>query len=151
MAASDTKREQIIEYVVTEIEGVSEIAKVVRRMPSYADLQSFASTQIPACAVIGRLPVPVEHVNSRVKGGVDLIVSELKIDVFCYFLDNKTPDSTISNLLNELWSALYADQTKGDLTLSTMLKPKEKPEVWDPYGAFSLQVITKYQHTTGGI
>jgi len=150
MAASDTKRDQIIEAVKAELQAMPDIAHVVRRLPSYSDLESFASTQFPAVAIVGRLPVPTEHITSRA-GHVDHVVSELKVDLYCYFQDNKTPDSTISFLLNQLWAALYSDQTKGGLVITTRLKPRERPEVWAPYGAFGLTVITRYQHTPGGI
>jgi hypothetical protein len=151
MAAIDTIRERIILFLVAQINEITAIEKVVRRMPSYSDLTSFSSRQFPAVAVIGRLPVPVEKHRSR-DGDVDRVKSSLRTDIYVYFQDKEDPDSTISNLMNELWKKLYTDQTKGGLCLSTELKPNPNPtEYMDPYGAFALGVDNVYIHTPGGI
>jgi len=56
-----------------------------------------------------------------------------------------------SILLDDLFSKLYEDKTKGGLVFSTILKPQENYEYWEPFGAFCLVVKTRYAHTIGGI
>ena len=56
--AENSKREQIILQLISELEEIESIATVIRRMQRYADLQAFAVTQFPVIAVVGRLPIP---------------------------------------------------------------------------------------------
>jgi hypothetical protein len=149
--AEESKRERIVRYVIGEIETLENVKFVTRKQPSYNELKLFSNVQFPAVAVVAGLPVPDEKEPSRSSAGHDRIISNLDIKVFCYLQDRVNPDAMISNLLDDLFSKLYEDKTKGGLVLSTVLKPMETTEYWDPYGAFCLVVKMKYAHTTGGI
>lgn len=149
--AADSKRERIINFVIDEIRSLETVKHVMRKQPSYNDLKLFSNMQFPAVAVVAGLPVPDEKEPARSSAGHDRIISSLDIKVFCYLQDRVNPDAMISNLLDDLFSKLYEDKTKGGLVISTVLKPMETTEYWDPYGAFCLVVKTKYSHTIGGI
>lgn len=149
--AANSMREQIIVYVKNKVAELSSIKTVSRVKQTYSDLQQFAVTQLPIIAVVGRLPHPVEKVSSRTRVKIDLIISELPIDLYVYFQDKVTPDETLSNLLDDLWSKLYSDETMGDLVTSTLLTVDEEAEYWEPFVAFRITVKVKYKHTTGGI
>lgn len=144
-------RERIVCFVKEEIETLESIKIVVRKQPSYNDLKLFTNLQFPAVALVAGLPVPIEKEPGRSSSGHDRIISELDIKAFCYFQERENPDSMISNLLDDLFSKLYEDKTKGGLVLSTILKPQENYEYWEPFGAFCLNVKTRYPHTIGGI
>lgn len=149
--AIDSIREQILVHLKALVEGLSSIKTVTRTKQSYAGLEEFAITQLPLVAVVGRLPQPVEHINRRVPGGVDLIVSALPVEFYVYSTDNENPDTLISNLADDLWALLYADQTLGGLAISVLLKFSEDPQSWPPYIAFRITATIKYKHTIGGI
>jgi hypothetical protein len=147
----NTTREEVIHKIQTILESIDSIKTVVRRMPSYEDLQRFAVTQFPVVAMVCGLPVPNEKESARIPAALDLVISELKIELYCYLMDASTMDSSISEMLEKIWIALYADPTQGGLVLGTLLKPEAATEVWEPFGAFKIDVLTKYVHTTGGI
>ena len=149
--AANSMREQIIVYVSNKIGELSSIKTVSRVKQTYSDLQQFALPQLPIVAVVGRLPLPVEKVSSRTKVKIDLIISELSIDLYVYFQDRVTPDEKLSNLLDDLWAKLYEDEGMGGLVISTFLSADEQPEYWEPFVAFRVTVKVKYRHTTGGI
>ena len=149
--AANSMREQIIVYVQNKVTELSSIKTVSRVKQTYSDLQQFAITQLPLIAVVGRLPQPVEKVSSRTRVNIDLIISELPIDLYVYFQDKVNPDETLSNLLDDLWSKLYEDEEMGGLVTSTLLTADEEPEYWEPFVAFRMMVRVKYKHTTGGI
>ena len=149
--AANSIREQIIVYVKDKVGELASIKTVSRVQQTYSQLQQFAVTQFPVVAVVGRLPVPVEKVASRTRVKIDLIISELSIDLFVYFQDKVNPDQTLSNLLDDLWSKLYADEEMGRLVISTLLTADEQAEYWEPFVAFRVTVKVKYKHTTGGI
>lgn len=149
--AANSMREQIIVYVKDKVAELASIKTVSRVKQTYSQLQQFAVTQFPLVAVVGRLPLPVEKVSGRTRVKIDLIISELPIDLYVYFQDKVTPDETLSNLLDDLWSKLYEDETMGDLVISTLLTVDEEPEYWEPFVAFRITVKVKYKHTTGGI
>jgi hypothetical protein len=148
---TDSIRERIINFVIGEIQTLETVKSVIRKQPSYNELKLFSNMQFPAVAVVAGLPVPEEKEPARSAAGHDRIISNLDIKVFCYLQDRVNPDAMISNLLDDLFSKLYEDKTKGGLVISTVLKPSEATEYWDPYGAFCLVVKMKYSHTTGGI
>ena len=149
--AANSMREQIIVYVSNKVKELSSIKTASRVKQTYSQLQQFAVTQLPLVAVVGRLPHPVEKVSSRTKVGIDLIISELPIDLYVYFQDKVTPDEKLSNLLDDLWAKLYADEEMGGLVISTFLTADEQAEYWEPFVAFRVIVKVKYKHTTGGI
>lgn len=152
--APNSRRERIIVYVVDQLETLASINTVVRRMPSLSELEDFALPQLPVAAVIGRMPTPATagiatHISRRTS--VDIIVSELVIDVLVYAQDLGTPDTTVSDLADDLWALLYADQRMGGLVVETRLELEEETLYWHPYVAFRLSVRVKYKHDTGGI
>jgi hypothetical protein len=144
-------REKIINFIQDEVETVSSIKYVVRKQPSYNDLKNFSNVQLPAVAVIGGLPTPTEKPVGRRVAGIDMIVSDLTVRLFTYFQARVDPDVMVSILLDDLWAKLYQDTTKGGLVISTVLKPQQDYEYWEPYGAFRINVQTQYAHSIGGI
>jgi hypothetical protein len=149
--SANSIREQIVNFLISEIQTLETIKTVIRKQPSYNELKLFANTQFPAVAVVAGLPVPTEKEPGRSSSGRDRIVSDLDVSVYCYLQERVNPDSKISDLLDDLFSRLYQDKTKGGLVISTVLKPKESYEYWEPYGAFCLVVKMQYAHTIGGI
>ena len=151
--ADNSRREQILVKVVNDIADIAAIKQVTRVQPNTIDdIRRYSSGQMPLVAVIGGVPQPTEHISSRTRGGVDVVVSKLVVDLFCYFMDNETPDSTLSSLLDDIWAALYFDQTLGFKWVKGLqLDPKVEIAAWPPYVAFSLTMNVNYFHTTGGI
>jgi len=148
--AANSKRERIVQQVVTELEAVSSVTTVIRKLPTYEDLGKFALTQLPVVAVVAGLPVPIPHPATR-GTGKDIFLSELALSLYCYFQDNVNPDSTLSTLLDDLWAKLYTDQEKAGLALGTVLKPTAHQDYWHPFYAFRLDAIITYTHGIGGI
>lgn len=148
--ATNSKREQIIVAVVDELSTVSSVTTVIRKLPTYEDLQSFALTQLPVVAVVAGLPVPVAHPVGR-GFPKDMFLSDLTISLFCYFQDRVNPDTTLSDILDDLWAKLYEDPKKGGLAINTTLKPTASQDFWDPFYAFKLDAVIRYSHLTGGI
>lgn len=149
--AANSKREQIIEAVKAELETIGSISTVVRKLPTYKDLENFALTQLPVIALVGGLPVPVPHSVGRRVAGRDVFVSNLSIELFCYFQDNTSPDTTLSSILDDVWAKLYSDPTKGGLAIETTLTPDAYQDFWDPFYAFKLNATIQYSHLKGGI
>lgn len=148
--AANSKREQIIIRNKTIIESLGGVAHTERTVLQYSQLEDFASTQFPCVAIVGRIPVPVEKHTNRT-GDVDLIISQLKVDLYCYLIANEDTDPAISSLMDDLWVALYADQRRGGLTISTEIKLEENHEYWAPFAAFKMTVLHRYKHGPGGI
>jgi len=149
--ATDSVREQILVWDEALLNSMGVIQSVARKMPDMATLKNFAITQFPIVAIVGRLPVPVEHVKGRKPGGVDLIKFRMKVDLFVYIQDAKTPDTTISNLADDIWAKLYSDQTKGGLVTEVKVGLVEGTEYWDPFAAFQITDNSIYYRNTGGI
>jgi uncharacterized protein (DUF1697 family) len=149
--AVNSKREQIITYIVTKLEELKTINFVVRKMPTVSDLKQFALPQFPVAAVVGRLPVPIEKKSGRKTGDVEIVKSSFAVDLFVYIQDNENPDSSISNLADDIWVKLYSDQTKSGLVLGTTLEITEGTEYWAPFVAFKMTDKSIYIHDTGGI
>lgn len=143
-------RESIIVAVKTLVDGVSSISKVVRNQPnSLEDLSNYAATELPLVAVVGGIPQPVAHPGGR--RGKDFFLSTLQIQLFCYFMDNENPDTTLSTLLSDLWIAVYASQRLSGQATGMELKPDFRKLTMPPYCAFALECHVQYKHTTGGI
>jgi hypothetical protein len=150
--AKDSIREQILVYHEKYLLGkVKSINHVARIMPTYADLQTFAVTQFPVAAMVGRLPVPQMKRSGRTGHAIDVITSSLKIDNFIYIQVMEDPDTELSDILDDVWAKLYSDLTYGGLVLSTELTPEEETGVWEPFIAFKLTTEVKYTHNTEGI
>ena len=148
--SSNSIREKLIVADEVLVKGITMIKTVKRRLPSYAGLKDFAMTQLPVAAIVGRLPVPSNHVNTRV-GQVDQCISELKVDINVFMQENENADTQISSLLDDFWRVLYSDPTRAGLGFFLELTAEENVETWVPYVAFQITCIHKYKHTTGGI
>jgi len=149
--STGSKREQIILQVKSELEELSSIKTVQRVRPTLSDLSTFSSAQLPLIAMESNLPVPVQKKSSRIQGSVDLFVSKLEIKIYCYALDNKEPDTLISNLADDIWKKIYEDTRHNDLCLETDVEPQVQVAIWHPFIAFNFKIILIYTHTTGGI
>jgi hypothetical protein len=149
--SANSKRERIIEANLCLVESLSSIKTAQRTIPNYSDLQNFAITQLPVAAVVGRLPVPVEKHSGRRSAEVLQVRSKLVVDVFVYLQANENADTEISALMDDLWVALYADQSRGALVLSTEIVPEENTQYYAPFAAFKLSVVHYYIHDIGGI
>jgi len=150
--AANSKREQIILADVALIEQVTSIKTVRRSMQMYSQLEDFTNQQFPVAAIVGRLPVPDNHII-RQTGHVDYCVSELRVDIYIYFVeaDIEQMDTEISNMVDDLWAKLYTDPTRGGVCITTTVSMDENVGVLRPYAAFNLIVSHQYQHTIGGI
>lgn len=155
--AEGSKRELIILELISNIEDISSINTVERVRPSFADLGSFAETQLPLVAIVGKLPRPVPKRSGRETGIMDKFISDLEIDLFCYAMDNVNPDSKVSDLADDLWAKIYSDPIlitddylKG-LALEVIVMPEIQVGIWDPYVVFKMVCTYKYVHGTGGI
>ena len=147
-----TTREKIVEYILDTLGSLQNITHVERRLPSYERLQEFAETQFPVVAVVAGLPVPVEKISPRGgKGVIDLVISQMDVELFVYLMDNENADASISDLLSSIWAALLTDESQGDLVLGTKLLPERASEYFQPYVAFKVTVSMKYVHNKGGI
>lgn len=144
-------REAIVLKVKSELEGISGIQQVVRRQPYYEDLMEFPQNMFPMIAMHTRLPVPDAKESARFQGKIDLVQSELVIEMYCYMLDNATVDTSISTYTAAIWNAVLADPTHGGIVLRTEIRPEGKPQFWPPYGALHMNAHLWYWHTTGGI
>jgi len=144
-------REQIILQFKSELEEIESINSVQRIRPSLDGLTNFASSQLPLIAFETGLPVPVQKRSSRIQGNVDIFVSDLNVNVFCYALENVNPDSKISNLADDLWKKIYSDPRHNNLCLATNIDTHIEAAIWHPYIVFGFKVILQYTHTSGGI
>ncbi|RLC88911.1 MAG: hypothetical protein DRJ03_01330 [Chloroflexi bacterium] len=149
--AANSLRERILVQLVSTVSDVEAISTVRRTKQSYAKLKEFAVTQFPVVAIVGRLPQPLEHIKGRAPGGADLFVSDLQVDFFVYGMANEDEDTLVSNLADDLWAVLHADQTVNNLAISTSLVFTEDPQYWPPFVAFKLTATIKYKHLIGGI
>jgi hypothetical protein len=151
--AENSIREQLLVGLKTSLESLDSIKTVIRNQPStIEELKSYAATQLPLIAMVGGVPVPVEHRTTTEKGNkVDVFTSVLQVMFYFYFMNRVDADSQLSSLLDDFWVLIYSDQTRGDLALSTDLEPKVEVAVWDPYVAFSVVGKIAYIHEIGGI
>ncbi len=151
--ADNSRREQLLLKLVEALEEISAIRQVTRVQPNTLDdIRRYSSQQMPLVAVIGGVPQPREHKTGRGPGGVDVVISDLMVELFIYFMDNKNPDSTLSSLMDDIWAKLYSNQTLGfKFCQGLRISPKVEIAAWSPYVAFSLSATITYHHTTGGI
>lgn len=151
--ADNSRREQLLLKLKENLEEITAVKQVTRVQPNTLDdIRRYSTTQMPLIAAIGGVPQPKEHLTGRGPGGVDIVLSELKVDLFVYFMDNETPDSTLSSLMDDIWAKIYEDQTLGFKWCNGLtIDPKVEIAAWRPYVAFSMSVLLMYFHTTGGI
>lgn len=150
-------RELILEAVKDLIDALSSITTVQRKLLNFTELGDVAYPQMPLVAVVGKLPKPVPHKSGRTYSGSDRFISALQAELVCYAMDNKTPDTKVSELANDLWSQLYSnpklittDYPKG-LAFDLEVIPEVQVGTWDPYVVFKMTCTYKYVHGTGGI
>lgn len=150
--AANSKREQLLNKVVSLMEGLASISTVKRVQPTgFEQLKAYATTQLPLAVVLGGLPVPREKFSNRTRK-LDVVHSDLGVDIFVYAMDNITPDSTISSLADDIWVALYEDITQGfKWVLGTRVIPEPATGIWEPYCGLNMRAVITYQHTKGGI
>lgn len=150
MSIQRSTREELIKAIRSTLESIGDIKTVVRRLPSDEQWRSFANTQFPIVAMVAALPTPNEKESARYQGRLDLIVSDLRIDLFTAFFcdEDDEVDETLSGFLNTLWAALYADPTIGNRALGIKLKPELYSSYSKPYGVFLLTAYVRYVHTT---
>lgn len=151
--AENSKREQILEAIRLLFEDLDSIKTVQRVRPSFADLGNFASTQLPVMALVGGLPKPQEKWSGRVQGTVDKFRSKLVCEIYLYALANVDPDTTVSDLADDIWATLYS---KPNLDLpNTVLGVEIEPTIsvghFDPYIVFKMDAHINYLHGIGGI
>lgn len=139
--------------LISELEGLRSIRFVDRKQPhGVSELQAYPQTQLPLAVVMGRLPAPTYKVSTRNGHTVDLVRSVLGVDIIVYALNNVDPDSTISELADDVWARMFEDETHGfKWVLGTEVVPETNVGVWDPYCAFSMLVNITYIHGKGGI
>lgn len=154
--AANSKREQLILRVKWEMDQLipSSLRFVTRRLPSgFEELQSYASTQLPMVAVVGNLPSPIQEQGGSRGSGPDcrLIKWNLDVYVFGYFMDNVDPDSTLSDLSDDIFRALNLDPTKNNLAIGTKVVPSPAVGIWEPYVAFKMVCKITYLNSLGGL
>lgn len=151
--AANSRREQILLKLIDELSGLRSIKFVERKQPQgLSDLQQYAETQLPMAVVMGRLPLPAYKVSTRTGHTIDHVTSVLGVDVLVYAHDNVTPDATVSDLADDVWSTVLSDETHGfKWVLGTQIVPETNVGVWEPYCAFSMLVNITYLHSKGGI
>jgi len=147
--ALNSVREQIINHVVSTLTGVESLSYVNRRrMTDLDELKSVPTTQLPYISVTGGLPEPQQKQSGRRYGNVEVVRSMLAVEIVCYQLAPVDPDTVLSNLLDDIWSALYADQTRGGIALGTELIPQVEPVFIQPYILFRVVCNVSYMHDT---
>jgi len=154
--AANSKRERIILQVVSEMESLipSVLRTVKRQLPAgIEDLDRFASTQLPLACVLGLLPEKesLQGGNRGTSADCSLVKSKLDVQVFGYFMDNVTPDSTLSNLADDFYRVLNADPSKNGLAIGTEVLPDSNVGNWEPYVAFKFVCRVTFIHSLGGL
>lgn len=153
--AANSKREQILLKVISEMEGLMPtIKKVARKLPAgIEDLERYAATQLPLAVVVGGMPRKKDQQGGQRRLSADCVIirSILDIEVFGYFMDNVNPDSTLSSLADDFYRTLGADPSKGGLVTETEVLPDQNIGNWEPYVAFKFICRVTYTHTPGGL
>jgi hypothetical protein len=146
---TNSRREAILNLIQTAMEEQDWIKKVQRQKLSVADLKNFATTQLPLLGLVGSLPVPRENTRSP-REVADNFISDLSVDIVFYGFDNVTPDSSISEYMDDLWPVLF-NISFPKYVISAKVNPTQMTAIWKPYYAFSLKYIVTYNHNRGGI
>ena len=150
--AANSKRELILAKLKTTLDAVSSLNHVERKpLKGISDLEAYPSTQIPVAVILGGMPSPNENFSERTRK-LDKVRSTLTATIIVYAMDNENPDSKISTLADDLWSAIYADITLGySWILGLRIVPDVDVAFWEPYCAFSFAVDITYIHDKEGI
>lgn len=145
--ALNSTRELIVTDIVDTLTNVTSIAEVKRRrMADIDELKAIPTTQLPYISVTGGLPEPIQKKSGRKPGGIETVVSTLAVEILCYNLAYDNPDVALSDLLDDIWAALYADQTRGGIALSTDVIPQVEPAYINPYILFRVVCNVVYVH-----
>jgi len=151
--AETSKREQIVAAVLAELEELryAGIFKLVTRdSPEIAGPEGMASLQYPAIVLVPGLPQPAADSGHR-GPGKRVMLSRLRIQVLVMDHANTGMDARVSNLADEVWRVLLADQLKGGLAVGSSFLFDEFPKIERPYVIFGGALTVTYQHTEGGI
>lgn len=153
--ADNSKREQIIEKIVSNIEAIEDVRTVKREHPSFDDLKQFAPTQFPVVGVLGGLPKPDQdkHYGTNSIGRVGHVKSVLNVELQFVHYAQTDFDKKISYYLDELWAAIHADLTLGGKKwiLGITVDPDIQTGIEPPYIAFFMDVSIRYFHDISGI
>lgn len=149
--ATGSKRELILETVESSLQSISWVQTVQRQKLTPEELKNFATTQLPLLGVMGKLPNPKEKFRSN-RGPSDGFISDLGIDIICYGNDNVSPDTTISNYLDDLWANLFSITFPKRCKVSGVnVSPNTRLSIWKPYFVFGINYVVTYAHDKGGI
>ena len=147
--AANSKRERILQDIITAVEGLAWVGDIVREQPAEpGDLADYAQSQFPLVAVVGQLPRPQQ---TRRAGKGREYVSELEVGLFVYAMEARTPDTELSSLADDLWRVCLADPTRNGTATDTQVLPETEKATYSPYVAFSLVLSITYIHDATGI
>jgi len=152
--ASNSRREQILVRMEAKLNELSSLKAVDRKpLTGMKELSSIPVTKIPLAIVLGKLPVPAPKESGRGPGSnSDINKSVLGIDILVYIQDAKTPDTTISNIADDVWAKLFEDVQQGfKWVIATKVLPDANIAVWNPYAAFKMGAEITYLHGKEGI
>lgn len=144
--ADNSIREQIIQNIITTMEGINGIKTVVRENPAtFNDLKAKPATDLPFISIVGALPSPIKYYYKGSSAGA--VQSELFVTCTFFGLENNNPDEKISYWLDEIWQAVNADRKRGGLAENTEVTPAFGSGVDLPYIAFFVDIKVTYRHT----
>ncbi len=147
--AEASKRELIIRDLVDTVTGLHWARTVARRPYAHAEeLDCFAQTQFPVLSLLAHLPKPVQE---RRAGAGKEFVSTLDVDIYVFALQARTPDETLSAMLDDLWRVLFQDRRRGGLALDTTVLPETEAAHRPPYVGAWLRARISYVHDHRGI
>lgn len=144
-----SKRERIVRDILAAVQSLDWVTTVVRRPYAWAEeLDGFAQTQFPVVSALAHLPKPVQE---RRAGAGKEFVSTLDVDIYVFALEAATPDATLSQMLDGLWQALFADRRRGGLAMDTTVLPETEAAHRPPYVGAWLRARITYVHDHTGM
>jgi hypothetical protein len=149
--AKNSKREQIlvkIETILSSLRSITTARRVPFNEDNYTDIPE---TQMPIAVILGQLPKPDEKFSDRTKK-LDKSVSNLAVDILVYAVDNETPDSTISELVDDIWAEFYKDISLGFTWVRGLrISPELDTMIAAPLVIFKMTLQITYEHDWRGI
>lgn len=151
--AANSKRERILVALEQRILTVPSFKAVKRTRPEFSELKDVPTTQMPFIALVGGLPQPRQKKSGRRAGATtsDFFYSNLSIDLYCYAIGGKYPDTTISDLADDLWNIVMTSDTLSGLITEITMKPEMASGYFSPYISFKLSSVLGYYHPTTNI
>jgi hypothetical protein len=145
-----SKRESIIQNVVTSLEAVSGIRKPIQRvLPAYQHMDNYAATQFPLCVVVGGLPRPLKPLElTGLQPSDSGIVSTLQVGIYIYFVITPTVHEQLDEVAQAVWAALGIDPKWGGLARSTRIECNPDISHVLPYVAINMNCFVNYVHST---